>query len=70
MSPTPEEIRNKVSSRKNGHGRASTFLASCFIYKYRILADEALKKVFEKRQSGHLDEVQNEFLVNYARRSK
>jgi protein-tyrosine phosphatase len=43
---------------KNGHGRTSTFLASYFIYKYKISAEEALKKVFEKRPSGHLNEIQ------------
>ena len=51
---------------KNGHGRTSTFLASYFIYKYRISADEALKRVFEKRPSGHLNDIQKAFLVTYA----
>lgn len=55
---------------KNGHGRTSTFLASYFIYKYRISAEEALKKVFEKRPSGHLNEAQKEFLIDYERRQK
>jgi protein-tyrosine phosphatase len=53
---------------KNGHGRTSTFLASYFIYKFKLSADEALKKVFEKRPSGHLNEVQKEFLVGYSSR--
>lgn len=55
---------------KNGHGRTSTFLASYFIYKGRLSADEALKRVFEKRPSGHLNEIQKEFLVGYAARVK
>lgn len=53
---------------KNGHGRTSTFLAAYFIYKDRISADEALKRVLEKRPSGHLNEVQKEFLTGYASR--
>ena len=53
---------------KNGHGRTSTFLASYFIYKYKTSAEEALKRIFEKRPSGHLNEIQKEFLVNYAER--
>jgi protein-tyrosine phosphatase len=53
---------------KNGHGRTSTFLASYFIYKYKTSAEEALKRIFEKRPSGHLNEIQKEFLVNYAGR--
>lgn len=53
---------------KHGHGRTSTFLASYFIYKYRISADEALKRVFEKRPSGHLNAIQRDFLVAYATR--
>lgn len=55
---------------KNGHGRTSTFLASYFIYKHRISAEEALKKVFEKRPSGHLNNEQKAFLVKYANRMK
>ncbi|UCC95900.1 MAG: dual specificity protein phosphatase family protein [Candidatus Omnitrophota bacterium] len=55
---------------KNGHGRTTTFLASYFIRKNKISADEALKLVFEKRPSGHLNEAQKEFLVNYARKSQ
>lgn len=50
---------------RNGHGRTSTFLASYFIYKFKLSADEALKKVFEKRPSGHLNEKQRAFLVEF-----
>jgi len=53
---------------KNGHGRTSTFLASYFIYKFKLSVDEALKRVFEKRPSGHLNDVQKAFLVEYAGR--
>ena len=54
---------------KNGHGRTTTFLASYFIRKNKISADEALKMVFEKRPSGHLNEIQKAFLVDYAQRN-
>ena len=51
---------------KNGHGRTTTFLASYFIYKKKVSADEALDMVFEKRPSGHLNDKQKEFLLEYA----
>jgi protein tyrosine phosphatase len=50
---------------KNGHGRTTTFLASYFIRKNNVSVDEALKLVFEKRPSGHLNEIQKQFLINY-----
>lgn len=53
---------------KNGHGRTTTFLAAYFIRKNKVSADEALRLVFQKRPSGHLNEAQKEFLVNYAKR--
>ncbi len=64
-----QNIKTYVHCR-NGHGRTSTFLASYFIRKNKIAADEALKLVFEKRPSGHLNDVQKQFLVEYAKRFK
>lgn len=55
---------------KNGHGRTTTFLASYLIRKNKISADEALKLVFEKRPSGHLNEIQKAFLSDYAKSIK
>ncbi len=48
---------------KNGHGRTSTLLASYFMRKNKIGADKALAIVKERRPSGHINEVQREFLL-------
>ena len=53
---------------KNGHGRTTTFLVCYFIYKHRFPPEIALKKVFEKRPSGHLNVAQKGFLRKYAER--
>src|SRR3989338_6123361 len=47
---------------RNGHGRTTTFLAAYFICKKGISTDEALAIVKEKRPSGHLNEIQKQFL--------
>ena len=48
---------------KNGHGRTTTFLAAYYIYKGKTV-EEALDFVLSKRPSGHLNEVQKQFLVD------
>jgi len=55
---------------KNGHGRTTTLLASYYIRKKGITADEALKIVTQKRPSAHLNEVQKEFLRKFEKSSK
>ncbi len=50
---------------KNGHGRTATFLVSYLIRKNRISADEALAILKERRPSGHINEVQREFLARF-----
>lgn len=50
---------------KNGHGRTTTFLASYFIRKKGITADEALDLIREKRPSMHLNETQRSFLNSF-----
>ncbi|UCD15321.1 MAG: dual specificity protein phosphatase family protein [Candidatus Omnitrophota bacterium] len=55
---------------KNGHGRTTTFLSSYFIRKNKMSADEALRLVFEKRPSAHLNEIQKAFLIDYEKRCK
>lgn len=47
---------------KNGHGRTTTLLASYFMSKNKIGADEALAIIKERRPSGHINEIQREFL--------
>lgn len=47
---------------KNGHGRTTTFLAAYFMRKNKIAADKALAILKERRPSGHINEVQREFL--------
>ena len=47
---------------KNGHGRTTTFLASYFMRKNKIGADEALAIIKERRPSGHINEAQRGFL--------
>lgn len=48
---------------KNGHGRTTTLLAAYYMRKNRVPADEALAIVKEKRPSGHLNEIQKQFLI-------
>jgi len=55
---------------KNGHGRTTTFLASYFIRKLKINTDKALAIVKEKRPSGHLNEVQRRFLIDFEKDNK
>lgn len=50
---------------KNGHGRTTTFLASYFMRKNKISADKALAIIKERRPSGHINEVQREFLLRF-----
>lgn len=53
---------------RNGHGRTTTFLASYFMRKKRIIAEEALVIIRERRPSGHLNEAQKEFLKEFEKR--
>lgn len=55
---------------KNGHGRTTTFLASYFIRKNKVSVDKALELVFQKRPSGHLNEIQKEFLKEFEKSLK
>ena len=55
---------------KNGHGRTTTFLASYFIRKMKVTADEALNMVKQKRPSMHLNEIQTTFLRDFEKASK
>ena len=50
---------------RNGHGRTTTFLAAYFMHKNKIGADAALAMVKERRPSGHINEIQREFLKNF-----
>lgn len=50
---------------KNGHGRTTTLLAAYYIRKNRITTDEALEIVKQKRPSGHIHEIQKDFLRNF-----
>ena len=50
---------------RNGHGRTTTFLAAYFIRKNKLSTNEALKLVFAKRPSAHLNEVQKAFLADF-----
>lgn len=52
---------------RNGHGRTTTFLASYYIRKMKISADEALNVLKSKRPSGHLNRVQKAFLDEFAK---
>jgi len=66
-----EEQKSKTYVHcKNGHGRTSTFLASYFIRKMGITADEALEIVREKRPSMHLNDIQKDFLRDFAKTLK
>ncbi|MFQ5952723.1 MAG: dual specificity protein phosphatase family protein [Candidatus Omnitrophota bacterium] len=63
-------IKNNVKTYvhcTNGHGRTTTFLASYYIRK-GMTTDEALSHIFEKRPSGHLKDVQKEFLRGYEKK--
>lgn len=53
---------------RNGHGRTTTFLASYYIRRLKVSAEQALNIVREKRPSGHLNERQKAFLREYADR--
>ena len=55
---------------KNGHGRTTTFLASYLIRKNRISADSALAILKERRPSGHINEIQREFLLKLEKRAE
>lgn len=55
---------------KNGHGRTTTFLAAYFIRKNAISLDEALAIIKEKRPSGHINDVQKAFLIDYASKKR
>jgi len=50
---------------KNGHGRTTTLLASYFIRKDRLTAEQALEIIKAKRPSGHLNETQKGFLKEF-----
>jgi len=50
---------------KNGHGRTTTFLAAYFIRKKGVSTKEALSIAKEKRPSGHLNEIQKQFLIEF-----
>jgi len=66
-----EEQKSKTYVHcKNGHGRTSTFLASYFIRKMGSTADEALEIVREKRPSMHLNDIQKDFLRDFAKTLK
>ena len=54
---------------KNGHGRTTTFLCSYYIHK-GMTAEEALDHVFSKRPSGHINDIQKEFLKEYKNKVK
>ena|SRR3989338_7257484 len=55
---------------RNGHGRTTTFLAAYFMRKNGVSTEEALSIVNEKRPSGHLNEIQKQFLIEFERRVK
>jgi len=55
---------------KNGHGRTTTFLASYLIRKNIISVDEALAILKERRPSGHINEIQKEFLKGFQKALK
>ena len=55
---------------KNGHGRTSTILASYFIRKLGLGADEALKLLKERRPSMHLNGIQKNFLKEFEKSIK
>jgi len=53
---------------KNGHGRTTTLLASYFIRKNKMTAEEALKLVKDKRPSMHLNGEQKAFLKAFEKK--
>ena len=55
---------------RNGHGRTTTFLAAYFIRKKGVSLDAALSIIKEKRPSGHLNEVQKQFLIEFEKKTK
>lgn len=55
---------------KNGHGRTTTFLAAYYIHKLKITVDKALTIIKEKRPSGHLNEIQKQFLIDFEKNNK
>ncbi|MDO8489500.1 MAG: dual specificity protein phosphatase family protein [Candidatus Omnitrophota bacterium] len=66
-------IKNNVKTYihcKNGHGRTTTFLATYFIHKNRIGIEEALDILKERRPSGHINEIQKAFLIEYEKQVK
>jgi len=61
-------IKNNVKTYihcKNGHGRTTTFLATYLIRKDRISVEKALDILKERRPSGHINEIQRAFLMEY-----
>lgn len=52
---------------RNGHGRTTAFLTSYYIHK-GMTTDEALDFVLGKRPSGHLNDIQREFLNEYEKK--
>jgi protein tyrosine phosphatase len=55
---------------KNGHGRTTTFLAAYYIRKESLSAEKAVALVKNRRPSAHLNELQMEFLKDFAKTSK
>lgn len=55
---------------RNGHGRTTTFLISYFMRKYKISLDKAISLVKEKRPSGHFNNEQKNFLIEFEKRMR
>jgi len=52
----------------NGHGRSPTMLASYFIKFKKMTANEAMKRVIEKRSEVHFEEAQSQALKEYEKK--
>ena len=71
MSVMDALVKNNVKTYihcTNGHGRTTTFLACYYVHK-GMTTDDALAYVSKKRPSGHLKEVQKEFIRKYEAKS-
>lgn len=59
-----QNIKTYIHCR-NGHGRTTTFLATYFMRKKGISAEQALAIIKERRPSGHLNDIQKAFLKEF-----
>lgn len=66
LSKIVEQKRKVYVHCQNGHGRAPTVVAAYFISK-GMTSQEAENFIKSKRQSIHLDDVQREALIKFAK---